>query len=394
MIEIVEGKGVGAGKSYYVCTRILAHLRLGGTVCASDTFGLNWSQVCEYALREWDGLELEEDQYRVFAEADVPRLHQVTPMGTPELPVLVVVDECHTKLNARDWADNTKRPFFNWLTQSRHDDNDVIFVSQSAANIDKQIARLVTYVQRCRNLATWKILGFGKWPFKQFLVATLDSDQKTILEKRWLKHDTKVFACYESKVMKGKHTRNGEVVAKRQLKKRPKEQIKRKATMFPKLLLFGAPIVLAVCGWKAYGQFQRAKNPTMPGRPPVPQHQQPAVPLPRPARAPAIQAPGPVIVREEWRAITGGLGVAVRVGAGTMRASEPLRLRTAQGLYVVGELSGHGIVEEIRWPNRGESMAVARCRNGEAVTFVLAEFHVAPQNKALTTNEAPVITKP
>jgi hypothetical protein len=366
MIEIVEGKGVGAGKSYYVACRIIEQLSKGGTVCASDTFGLKWDAVKALVVERY-GVELQEGQYRVFAEDDVPRLHEVTPQGTEECAVLVVVDECHSKLNARDWNDSSKRPFFNWLTQSRHDDTDVMFISQHSANIDKQIARLVTYVRRIRNMANWKIPGIGNWPLKQFVINTLDSDGKTSLEKKYVWHDKGIFACYTSKVMKGRHRRTGEVVTKRVLAK-----VNRRTTMFRPLFLL-IPLLLIYGASKLYGVLSSDDE----------SKQRPV------AVAAAVVGPGvsgvatmPVstvavasrFVREEWRSCSGGdQGLESRDG---MRVGhkKPWTLVTALGCYTEGEASQHGFVRSIRWPDRGRSFAIARCENAGALVYVVAEF--------------------
>jgi hypothetical protein len=372
MIEIVEGRGVGAGKSFYVCGRIIDHLAVGGSVCASDTFGLKWDACVKLVAKRF-GVMLEADQYRTFSEDDVPRLHEVTPQGTPECPVLVVVDECHTKLNARDWADKSKREFFNWLTQSRHDDNDCMFISQAAANIDKQIARLVTYIQRARNMTTWKIPGLGKWPLKQFVISTYDSDGRTCLEKKWVWHDKEIFACYESKVMKGRHKRSGEVIAKRKLQKANAEKT---SPMF-KILLVVIPLLLVASVWKGcslYNEKVRPKKPVAAAAVPVGVDS---------ARANASE---PVIVREAWRSCSGGQVVTTLVGGVRKRAIVPFCLVTASAVYMQGEMSAFGMVEEVRWPDHGKSYAIARCKRGTALTFVVAEH----REEAILQASAPV----
>jgi hypothetical protein len=219
MITACEGRGVGAGKSYFVATQVINHVAIGGTVCASSSLKMKWPE-CKALAEKRFGVIVEDDQFRTFPKEDVPRLHEITPQGDDECPVLLIIDEAHIQLNARDWSDKSKRPFFEWLTQSRHDNNDVMFVSQACANMDKQIMRLVTYVYRVRNLATWAIPGIGKWPFKQFVITTLDGfDQKTVQSKKWIWHDKEIFNCYVSKSQQGTHQRSGEVVCKKKLRK-------------------------------------------------------------------------------------------------------------------------------------------------------------------------------
>jgi len=227
MIEIIQGRGVGAGKSYYACTRIIQHVLKGGTVVLSDNYALKWEKVKRYA--EWlDGTQLEDDQVIVVPAEETHRFHELTPQGTDELPVMAVLDEAHMQLNSRDWADKSKRSFFDWLTQSRHDDVDVVFITQHAHNIDKQIARLATYITNVRNMAMFKVLGLGAIPWRknQFRINQYDQDGKTLLDAWYIKKDRRIFGCYESKSMRGKHKRNGVIASKKTLQKKDTKKMK------------------------------------------------------------------------------------------------------------------------------------------------------------------------
>src|ERR1700730_10928713 len=106
MIEIFEGFGVGAGKSYYVVTRLLDHWRAGGTAYVVDTMCIKWDECKKLVERKY-GLLLEDSQYSSVSEEALVRIHEHTPPGSPECPVVIVADECHGKLNARDWADKS-----------------------------------------------------------------------------------------------------------------------------------------------------------------------------------------------------------------------------------------------------------------------------------------------
>src|ERR1700737_4283237 len=103
MIEVIEGRGVGSGKSYNVMRRLLPHWICGGTACVSDTVEVKWAE-CKASARKRVGVVLEDDQYRPISSVDLQRLHEVTPPGTSELPVKIVVDEAQDAFNARDWS--------------------------------------------------------------------------------------------------------------------------------------------------------------------------------------------------------------------------------------------------------------------------------------------------
>src|ERR1700704_1274533 len=118
MIEIIEGFGVGAGKTYYTVKRLLDHWRHGGTAYIVDTLEIKWDE-CKKFVEQRYGLLLEDAQYNTVSEDKVIHLWEHTPPGTPDCPLVIVVDECHGSLNSRDWMDAKKRPLFDWCTQSR-----------------------------------------------------------------------------------------------------------------------------------------------------------------------------------------------------------------------------------------------------------------------------------
>jgi len=250
MIAIVDGRGVGAGKSYFTATWVIAHLSKGGTVFLGSSFGLDVEAVKKLIARR-HGVAVEDDQIRFFSREQAAELHKHTAGGTEDNPVLIVLDEAQDQLNARDWGDKSKREFFQWLCQSRHDNNDVLFVTQNRHNIDKQIARLASNVYCVRNMANFKVLGLGKWPIKQFLVNVMDGDGRTLQERIWLRHDKGVFGAYRSKSMAGTHKRAGLLIPKKKLAAAKGAGDRRR--MFIKLSVI--LLVLGVAGWKAYDHF-------------------------------------------------------------------------------------------------------------------------------------------
>jgi hypothetical protein len=232
MIDIVEGFGLGAGKSYFVVTKLIDHFIRGGTAYVTDTMEILWPQLKRHVATKY-GFILQDCQYVSFPEDGISRLFEHTPQGSEDCPVLIVVDEAQGKLNARDWGDKSKRELFDWACQSRHDDNDLIFISQSVLNIDKQIRRLATYIWRIRNTQKWgnnvitmflkvvKFCTFGWHTGAFFVVAQLDQDGKTVVgRKKWLDQDPEIFKCYRSKAMRGKRKRVGAAVQRVKLERR------------------------------------------------------------------------------------------------------------------------------------------------------------------------------
>lgn len=260
MIELVEGKGVGAGKSLYVCNRVLALLAKGGTVYASSTFVLNWGECEKYVAKRW-GVKIQREQYHTFEFEETFRLHEITPPGTPDNQVLLVIDEAQNVLNAKDHADKSKRPFFAWLTQSRHDDNDVIFITQHSLNIDGQIRRLITFLVSVENMWNVSVPGLGPWPrspewlFKRFKVSFYDNSGKVRQDREWYANDPAVFACYESKSCRMAHKRAGLAVAKKQLEKVNETD----TPLMKRPLLWFALFCFSFAIWKGWDSYRDFK---------------------------------------------------------------------------------------------------------------------------------------
>jgi len=257
MIEVLEGKGVGSGKSYTVIDWLLRHWTRGGTAYVSESFRVNWEACKAYALKRW-GLELEDDQCHIVASDAIGMLHEHTAPGTAECPVLIVLDEAQDQLNARDWNDKNKRELFAWCCQSRHDDNDLLFVSQSAANIDKQIRRLATFTWSVRNARNFSIPGLGNVATGircltlglndgfYFVRSQFDYDGRTLLGRNWVKADKGLFQCYESKSMRLTRKRAGAAIAKKRLKRQ-----KGRHPMI-KYVILGGIAAAVIAGWQLF----------------------------------------------------------------------------------------------------------------------------------------------
>jgi len=352
MIEVVMGKGVGAGKSFYVLHRIIAKLMEGGTVCAADTYGLKWEEVKKYCAGLKDGRILEDGQYSTFAEADIKRLHEVTPIGTEECTVLVVVDEAHGELNARDWADKDKKAFFKWLTQSRHDDTDVIFLSQHMHNLDKQILRLATYVIRLRNMKYWGIMGIGMWPWKEFHAYRMDGMSENLIAKETYKYDFALFNCYVSKAMRGRHQRSG-VVATRRVLKSSREKKPIMKPVFVIVLL--SVLVACICGARIWSEKASARKERE-----AKSHVVAATPAP-------LVLGRPAVIEQTVRP-TSPRGGAWDVVSEVFRATDGRTyLHTDVAQYDVGTMSPAGFVESV-----SDHVAKVRERDGRTL-YVVAQ---------------------
>jgi hypothetical protein len=194
MIEVFEGR-LGGGKSYSATSRALAHLAAGGYLFTNML--LNWENCKKYCRKHYK-VELQDKQYIFVEEKDIPRINELLPRGVGVTNILCILDEVHLWFNARDWA-QASRDLLAYLTQSRKMKVDLIFISQSINNIDKQFVRLVQYIWRFRDMQRFRfpILGFS-WPFPQILALHYDYDGKTLMMRHWVKKSQEVFDCYDT----------------------------------------------------------------------------------------------------------------------------------------------------------------------------------------------------
>jgi|GEM_PF-3211739 len=217
-IEIFEGR-IGSGKSYAAVRKIAAHLADGLTACTN--IAINWQGLVAFVANEY-GVEIQPEQLIDLQDVDIGEFHRVTPMGSPGAPVLVVLDECHLAFNARDW-NQTSRELLAFLTQSRKQDTDIVFISQSAENIDKQFRRLVQYVWRFRDLRKTTVPGlgmnfntmiqvvsFGLMSGEVLLACQYDYDGKTLMSREFVSMDKRVFAAYDTKALLSSFMRSGQ----------------------------------------------------------------------------------------------------------------------------------------------------------------------------------------
>jgi hypothetical protein len=254
MIELYEGR-LGGGKTYSATVRMVDHVRRGGVVCTNVE--IKWDAVKDYIAKQF-GLVAEDEQFIPLTDDEIGLFHRHTPSGTPELPVLVVIDEAHLTFNARDFAQTDKlyRETLTFLTQSRKVNTDVIFIAQSVLNMDKQFMRLVQFIWRFRDLGKWKIPGLGiKYPFKQLLAVQFDYDGKTILQRSFVNKDKRIFGLYNTNSLIRQFPRLQATTTKRTL-----AQVKAKNDMMKFVLPLGVAFGI-VCAFILYKKVSNIGTP-------------------------------------------------------------------------------------------------------------------------------------
>ncbi len=100
----------------------------------------------------------------VYRLPDKPTVHDMKALGNgnptydEEQNGLIVLDECGTWFNSRDWQDKDRRPLIDWLLHARKLGWDIIFIIQDISMIDKQArASVGEFVVYCRRLDRLKV---------------------------------------------------------------------------------------------------------------------------------------------------------------------------------------------------------------------------------------------
>lgn len=224
MIQTIEGR-LGGGKTYTAIIWICNHLAKGGVVATNinimlDKFtdkygekrGLRW------LLREHYGYVLKDSQiirlsdtatvpYKtnkgVFHLLEIVMFYKIIPRGTPKQPVLVVVDEAHIHF-PQDGFRSIPKEVLHFLTLSRHNCVDVVFISQHIKNMWCQMLRLAQFRWVIRDM---KQYGFPlgalniPWPFPHYLRCKNDYDGKTIIARQFEWAKKRYYECYKSPEM-------------------------------------------------------------------------------------------------------------------------------------------------------------------------------------------------
>ncbi len=345
MIETFEGR-LGGGKTYTVVTRAMDVWRRGGTVFANVEF--NWDACLAFAERRWD-LVLKREQWRELSSEQIVEFHKHTAAGTADMPTLTIIDEAHIHLGVLEHGRGSIKPLFDFLTQSRKQNSDVIFITQNAKNIDGRIGRLVQFVWRFRDLEKWNIPGLGSFPSlvkmltlgfmhgRMILQTCFDYDGKTVNEKRWVNKDPEVFALYNTNALLSPIPRLevGETTHKLERSNKKKGLVKRMPW-----IKYAIPVLLALGAWAVYSMFgyvREWRSGAGPGSD-------------KKTRA-AVSAPG-----VPGKTATAG---AAKVAIATSEVAYDLRserwfsvgpgyMRVESGTYYVGRLSAHGFVEAVQ----------------------------------------------
>lgn len=225
MIQTIEGR-IGGGKTYTAVGWICNHLAKGGVVATNinlqrDSFsdqygkkrGLAWVLKREYSyklkgeqiiyLSDSALIEYTNEKGKTYRLNEIVMFYKLVPRGTPDKPVMVVIDEAHIHF-PQDGYRSIPVEVLHFLTLSRHACVDVVFISQHIKNMWCQMLRLAQFRWAIRDMKKYGIpFGFFNlpWLFPHFLKIKLDYDGITVMSRHMEWARSYLYECYKSPEM-------------------------------------------------------------------------------------------------------------------------------------------------------------------------------------------------
>jgi hypothetical protein len=201
---IVTGK-LGSGKTLSMVARMRSYLEAGKPVATNVDIDLR------QLTRRKPKATLTRLPDKPTAE-DFAALGQVHATAREELNGALVLDECGTWLNTRQWGDKGRQAIIDWLLHSRKLGWDVFLIVQNLSLVDKQIRdALAEYVVICRRLDRLKIpylagviklLSFGllsgRMPKVHVATVFYGVGQGAMKADRWTYRGTDLYRAYQS----------------------------------------------------------------------------------------------------------------------------------------------------------------------------------------------------
>lgn len=189
MIICYEGTP-GSGKSLDAVVKIIDNLRLGRTVYT------NISGIDDPVAREHIKLKAKLDDYELATRlVYLTDLEITQPQKYCKQGSLIVIDEVHKRLNARDWQTPKNKEFADWGSTHRHGGYDVVLITQGLEKVDAQVRGLVEFTHRYK-----KNNYFGSLLESKYLVKVYEEDSTKIIGRRSGTYDKSIFKCYKSYV--------------------------------------------------------------------------------------------------------------------------------------------------------------------------------------------------
>jgi hypothetical protein len=208
-VYIITGK-LGGGKSLAAVGRAVHYATMGRRVVAN--FHLDISS-CAHRR---DSLLAKATVEVINDRPTAAELLQLGRGGKGEHDAgLLILDECGTFLNARQWAGTERQELIDWFLHSRKFAWDVILIVQHASMLDKQIREAIgEHLVTVRRMDKMNIpLVSWIFPVKmpQVHIATvkygLGPGDMTV--DRWIFRGKNLYQCYSTEWISGQDSRGG-----------------------------------------------------------------------------------------------------------------------------------------------------------------------------------------
>ncbi len=193
-VYFVTGK-LGSGKSLISVSKIRDYLGDGRRVATNLDLELDsmFTYCKSSAVRLPDKPRVEDmlllgDGY----ESDDPRDNNESRYG------LIVLDECGTWLNSREWNDKGRRALIDWFLHARKRRWDIIFLIQDIESADSQIVRaLCEHLVICRRLDRMR---FMQVPLPRVHIANVYYGRnKENFVERWVYKGKDLYSAYDTR---------------------------------------------------------------------------------------------------------------------------------------------------------------------------------------------------
>lgn len=142
----------GSGKSLRATYKIITWLKLRRNVIANFPIDLSYFKSKKIGNFDYKS----NDDLTVDYLVDYAKTHH---KPSTKAQTLVVIDECATIFNCRQWENKDRQKWINFFATHRHLNFDVILISQSDRLIDRQIRAFIESEFKHRSVKNYKFFG-------------------------------------------------------------------------------------------------------------------------------------------------------------------------------------------------------------------------------------------
>lgn len=215
-VHVVTGK-LGSGKTLVSVSRIQDYLARGRIVATNLNLKLHhMPRVGRFARKT-----------HVIRIPDKPTLEDFQAIGRGTTSYneadngLLVLDECGTWFNSRNWADKSRQPVIDWCLHARKLGWDIIFIIQDVSLMDKQareaLAEHVVYCRRTDKLnipvigSLMSLIANSRLPLPKvhFGIVKYGDNPQSLTVDKWVYTGTDLYAAYDTKQIFTANYENG-----------------------------------------------------------------------------------------------------------------------------------------------------------------------------------------